>query len=164
MDKFYEQLLGTTISSTYKLLNILMYVLVIIGVLLFVLATLTFNFKVFALVLLVFAGAYLVMILRDKQYSEYEYIFTNGNLQIDVIYNQKRRKTLLDLDVKEFESFGKEGDIKIPQGAQIDVYIPWDYKEDRYVFLYNGGKRAAFISPNEEMLKLINLYFRGKRV
>jgi len=97
--------------------------------------------------------------LRDNQYKEYEYIFTNGNLQIDVIYNKSKRKTLIDEDVKNFDAFGKKEEIDVSKDFKRICCIPKDYNGDIYIFKLKG-KRAVYISPNQEMLKLINEYKR----
>lgn len=107
MDKFYEQFLTTSQSGTYKLLKNLTYASIALAVIYFIQSVITLNVSVFVFAVISIAVAFLMSRLRDKQYKEYEYIFTNGNLQIDVIYNQ--RKTVFDCDVKNFLDFGKEG-------------------------------------------------------
>ncbi|WDC84624.1 hypothetical protein PL321_02655 [Caloramator sp. mosi_1] len=52
----------------------------------------TFNKTILTITVFLILIAYLMTILRNKQYREYEYIFTNGNLQIDVIYNKQKEK------------------------------------------------------------------------
>ncbi|MCX7695553.1 MAG: hypothetical protein N2Z71_07610 [Caloramator sp.] len=167
MDKFYEQHLGTEKNSLYGVFTILMFFFGFLAVIsiFFILTTFMFNIRMIVITVLLALFAYVMMLIRDKQYSEFEYIFTNGNLQIDVIYNKRRRKTLVDIDIKEFEAFGSERDMKLPNGTKKEIFIPWNCKEDRYVFVYNkGGKKVGYIAPDEEMLKLINLYNRGKRI
>lgn len=109
MDKFYEQFLATSKNSTYKLLNVLVYISGILGGVLFVLPIIPFNLVISIFFIIM---TFVLLKTRDKQYKEFEYIFTNGNLQIDVIYNQKKRKTLVDFDIKDFEAFGSEKEIK----------------------------------------------------
>lgn len=165
MDKFYEQHLGTQKNSLYGVFNALIYVFGFISSIALLFTLFTFNIMIFIAFILLSIITYLMVYMRNRQYTEYEYIFTNGNLQIDAIYNKQKRKTLLDIDVKEFEAFGKESDIKVSEATKKNLYIPWNCNEDRYVFLYNKeGKKAGYIAPDEEMLKLINLYNRGKRI
>lgn len=159
MDKFYEQFLTTSKSGTYKLLNILTYASIALAVVYFLASVITLNVSVFIFAVVSIAVAFLMSRLRDKQYREYEYIFTNGNLQIDVIYNQKKRKTVFDCDVKNFLDFGKEGEIKVPQGTKKVELYPLDNKNQKYVIVYEDkGKMAAYITPDEETLKLIKIY------
>lgn len=165
MDKFYEQFLTTSQSGTYKLLKNLTYASIALAVIYFIASVITLNVSVFIFAVISIAVAFLMSRLRDKQYKEYEYIFTNGNLQIDVIYNQKKRKTVFDCDVKNFLDFGKEGEVKIPQGIKTVELFPWDNKNEKYVIIYEDkGKMAAYITPDEETLKLIKIYnVRGIR-
>ncbi|WP_027309236.1 DUF6106 family protein [Caloramator sp. ALD01] len=165
MDKFYEQHLGTEKNSLYVVFNVLIYAFGFISSIALLFTLFTFNIKFFIGFILLSIITYLMLYMRNRQYTEYEYIFTNGNLQIDAIYNKQKRKTLLDIDVKEFEAFGKESEIKVLDRTKKNLFIPWNCNEDRYVFLYNKqGKKAGYIAPDEEMLKLINLYNRGKRI
>lgn len=98
--------------------------------------------------------------LKDRQYKEFEYTFTNGNLQIDVIYGMKKRKNILDEEVKIFDDFGKESEITIPEGYEKVNCIPWDKEGEAYVILTASKqkKKAFFILPDEKLLKLINMY------
>ena len=41
---------------------------------------------------------------------EYEYTFTNGELDIDKIIAKKRRKSLVSVDISKFADFGKYED------------------------------------------------------
>lgn len=162
MDKFYEQLLTTKKNTIYLALNILMY---LFGALMAVF--LMFSFLIFNFSYLLFSAINLILLfliryLRDNQYREYEYIFTNGNLQIDVIYSKKRRKTLIDEDVRNFQEFGKVKDVKIDNGIRKIKCIPWDNKNEQYIFIIGNNKNAVIIAPNDEMLKLINLYYMAK--
>ena len=39
--------------------------------------------------------------LLRRQHREYEYVFTNGSLDIDVIYNKEWRKRLFSIDLRD---------------------------------------------------------------
>ncbi|QCX34610.1 hypothetical protein FDN13_13365 [Caloramator sp. E03] len=92
MDKFYEQLLTTKKNIVYIFLNILMYISAIIIILSLIFSILTFNFAYFIISAIILLLLPIIRYLRDNQYKEFEYIFTNGNLQIDIIYNKKEEK------------------------------------------------------------------------
>ncbi|MDO6353524.1 DUF6106 family protein [Caloramator sp. CAR-1] len=157
MDKFYEQLITTSKSAVYKFLNLLMYCSFIFAVFYFLLAALLFSMLYFIAAAIVLILGFVFRIFRNRQYKEYEYIFTNGNLQIDTIYNKSKRKTLIDEDVKNFDAFGRADEIKVPDDYKKIFCFPFDCKSEIYVFLASG-KRAVYIAPDEEMLRLINLY------
>jgi len=90
---------------------------------------------------------------------EYEYAFTDGELDIDVIYNRSRRKRKFSARVNDFiimahvEDNEHMGEFK---GAQ-DMF---DYSSgvttaDSYAFLvnYKGRRTKIIIEPNAVMLK-----------
>ncbi|KRQ87974.1 hypothetical protein ABG79_00139 [Caloramator mitchellensis] len=158
MDKFYEQLLTTSKNSSYKTLHFIMIFSIIFATFYLFLTILTFSGLYLVSAVLVAILSYVFKVLRDKQYKEFEYIFTNGNLQIDVIYNKSKRKTLFDEEVKNFEAFNKLSELKISNNVERIKCIPFDYKGETYAVLTLGGRRAILIAPDDEMLKLINMY------
>ncbi|WDU83753.1 DUF6106 family protein [Caloramator sp. Dgby_cultured_2] len=133
MDKFYEQLITTSKSAVYKFLNLLMYCSFIFAVFYFLLAALLFSMLYFIAAAIVLILGFVFRIFRNRQYKEYEYIFTNGNLQIDTIYNKSKRKTLIDEDVKNFDAFGRADEIKVPD----------DYKK-YFVFLLTVNQKYMY--------------------
>lgn len=136
-----------------------MYLCIVLIVLTAALSLVALNIKTIFLTVIFLVSFFVVRYLRDKQYKEFEYIFTNGNLQIDVIYNMKKRKNLYDLDIKDLDDFGKSKDIKINKEVKKVICIPWNNKEEKYVLITNGkGKKAVYIAPSEDMLKLISVY------
>lgn len=157
MDKFYEQLITTSKNAAYKFLVFLMYCSFIFAVFYFLLGAFLFSMLYFVAAAILLILGFVFKMLRNKQYKEYEYIFTNGNLQIDIIYNKSKRKTLIDEDVKNFDAFGKADEIKVSDDYKKIFCIPYDCKSEIYVFLISG-KRAAYIAPDDEMLRLINMY------
>jgi hypothetical protein len=159
MDKFLEQLLKTKKSPKYKLIGAAMY-FSIFGACLYGLYALASTGIAMMIIAVIFiAVSFALKIFRDRQYKEYEYIFTNGNLQIDVIFNKKKRKTLYDVDVKNFDNFGKGSEINVAKGVKLVNCYPWDDKSEQYVILLSqNGKQAVYITPNEELLKLMRIY------
>ncbi|MCX7903195.1 MAG: hypothetical protein N2486_01670 [Caloramator sp.] len=157
MDKFYEQLITTSKSVGYKFLNFLMYCSFVFAAIYFLFAAFIFSMLYFVAAVILLILGFTFRIFRNRQYKEYEYIFTNGNLQIDIIYNKSKRRTLIDEDIKNFDAFGKVDEIKVSDDYKKIFCIPYDCKSDIYVFLASG-KRAIYIAPDEEMLRLINMY------
>ncbi|HBN28102.1 MAG TPA: hypothetical protein DEF85_02145 [Clostridiaceae bacterium] len=156
MDRFYEQLLTTKKSLKYTTLNILNWIFLIGGLLYFFLATISFNVGLTIFSIIIIALSFLFKYFRNNSYKEYEYTFTNGNLVIDIIYNMNKRRTLFDEDVKNFEAFGKKSDIKIAKGNKPQNCIPWDNKGEVYTIV--SASKAYYISPDEKLLSLINIY------
>lgn len=90
---------------------------------------------------------------------EYEYAFTDGELDIDVIYNRSRRKRLFSAKVKDFEIMAHVED-KMRMGEFQGAAETLDYSSgvvsnDTYAFLtnYKGKRTKIIIEPNAVMLK-----------
>ena len=103
-------------------------------------------------------GAYFAM---GFLYVEYEYTFTSGELDIDIIYNKSRRKRLFSGQVKDFEIMAHAED-KIHAGDFSNTQETLDcssgeVSDDTYAFLtnYNGKRLKIIIEPNEMMFKAI---------
>ena len=98
---------------------------ILIGVLTALVAAFLFLIIIFPLSLLlvglVFYGGYYLMTGID---TEYEYILTNGDLDIDKITGKRKRKRLLSTKIGHFTAFGKLGYIPsflIKAGDVIEV-------------------------------------------
>lgn len=159
MDKFHEQLLKTQKNALYKVLTVYMYVSIFLVTITAMLAVSSVHLGIL-LITVIFGATYLgARITRDRQYKEFEYIFTNGNLQIDVIFNMRKRKTLYDVDIKDLEEFGKSDEIKIGNGVKQVVCFPWNHKGEKYTLILNkDGRQAVFIAPDDEIVKMIKIY------
>jgi hypothetical protein len=90
---------------------------------------------------------------------EYEYIFTNGEFDIDVIYDRSRRKRVFSGNVKQFEIIAHIDD-KAHEASFSGAQETKDFSRgvsgpDTYVFLTadKGKKLKVIIDPNEKMLK-----------
>jgi hypothetical protein len=132
--------------------------LVILVVLLGFTAFFILNLGAFA-VLIVFALGFGTRFLMSYLNVEYEYIFTNGELDIDIIYDQARRKRLFSAEVKSFEIMAHIDD-KNHEHTFHSAQETRDYSSgvpgpNTYVFVtvYNGKKIKVIIEPNDKMLK-----------
>lgn len=165
MDKFHEQLLTTRKSPLFTLMNVFMIFFGFLSVMALSILTGGFNTVILAVFLICAAVAVGAYFLRDKMYKEYEYTFTNGNLQIDIIYNMKKRKVIFDKDVKDFEEFGRLNGKGFPRDVKIVECYPSDKKDagDIYYVLTSGKQRTAYlIIPDKEIIDYINLYYKRR--
>lgn len=103
-------------------------------------------------------GAY---ILIGRLNKEYEYIYTNGELDIDVIYNKSSRKRAFTGNVKDFELMAHIDDTSnknsfAAANERLD-YSSGIPSERSYIFLtnYNSKRVAIIIEPNDELLEII---------
>ena len=154
-DVFNEQIVKRQgdFTDTIKRVGIVILVLVIF------LVSFAFvqAFAVFIGAAAVFGGAFLMSYLN----VEYEYVYTNGELDIDIIYNRSRRKRLFSIVVKDFEIMAHIEDkthARAFDGAQETINCHSGVNgPNTYAFLATiKGKRSKVIfEPNEKMLKAI---------
>ena len=92
---------------------------------------------------------------------EYEYAFTDGELDIDVIYNRSRRKRVFSARVNDFEIMAHVDD-KMHKGSFDGAQEVRDYSsgvttDNTYAFILNHNSKRVkvIIEPNEMMLKAI---------
>ena len=105
-----------------------------------------------------FGAFYLTSFLK----VEYEYVFTNGELDIDIIYNRSRRKRVFSAHVNKFEIMAHVEDMN-HAGSFSGAQVTHDYSSgqvgpDTYAFLINkdGKQQKIIFEPNEKMLKAIS--------
>lgn len=157
MDNFYEQLVTTYKTIHYKSISFIMYLDVILAVIM----SLTFNL-IPALVLLAgFAGIYFY---RRNLYIEYEYDFTNGEMDVDRIIQMKKRKRVLTFNIKDIELLAPEDsdEIKYFSGKpdKIMTCYPPTSRETVYIAMITGGKERLQLRfvPDKELLELCFKY------
>ena len=116
--------------------------------------------QAFAFIITVVAGfgAFWLMGMLN---IEYEYVFTNGELDIDIIYNQNKRKRLYTGTVKDFDVMAHVDDknhVRDFDGAnETKDYSSGVTTNDTYAFLtsYKGKRLKIIFEPNEMMIKAI---------
>lgn len=101
--------------------------------------------------------------LFTNQYIEYEYLLTNGELDIDKIIGKRKRVRLLTVAVSSFSEFGKEEDgTTIPEDVTT-VLAAGEGLETYYAVFQDeamGTVRLIF-SPSEKVLTTMKPYLRG---
>lgn len=161
MDNFAEQLIKKNLTSGEKSKRIIMLVCGILMTCgLAVTAMLQLGNPLIALIgfVLAAAGGYATYFTFQSTFVEYEYAYTNGELDVDKIIAQKKRQELLSVDVKKFTSFGKYDD-EMEETDDMTVVIASDniasheyfadFQHDEY-----GNTRLIFC-PDEKMLDMI---------
>jgi hypothetical protein len=89
---------------------------------------------------------------------EYEYVFTNGELDIDVIYNRSRRKRVFSAHVNAIEVMAhvenKNHIREFDSSQETRDYTSGTVTESTYAFLIplEGKRLKVIIEPNEKML------------
>jgi len=152
-DVFNEQLVKKQATIKDTLLKSLM----IGGVV--ALAVVVFSIPALAMfgMVIVVAAGFAAWVFIGRLKKEYEYIFTNGELDIDVIYNKSSRKRVFNGMVRDFEIMAHVDDPShtntfASANERLD-YSTGVVSENSYIFLtnHNSKRVAIIIEPNEAM-------------
>jgi hypothetical protein len=142
---------------------------IIFGALILVLIAL--NIQVLAgLSLFIFVGvAYLAYMLISSRNIEYEYAVTNGDLDIDKIIAQRKRKRIFSANCKTFDLVARvKSQHYTPQYRnfknKIDCSSGFMDSDDVYfiVLQYKNEQTILFIEPSEKMLKNFKTFIPRK--
>ena len=168
MDRFMEQV----VVKKQRGLNEVLYVLAMISMVLFALLgmmylqMLFYAFSVPQLVVtLINIGIAVVLFLfRDRLRTDYEYTFTNGDMDFAMVFNNRKRKSLGSLKVTRVDAFGPVN------GSSFQRYVSMPGIKRNNWFLNRGSelyycyfqkennKRIIIFEPNEEMVSYIKQY------
>lgn len=159
MDTYSEQLVKKTPASSDGIKK----VFILTGGIILAIAFLVLTFTVTAFFLFAVAIAiYGIYWLMTGTNVEYEYIVTNGSLDIDKIISQRKRVNLISVDVKNFTDFGEydyspfDGTLISSIGGECKIMYA-DFSHSQY-----GNTRIVF-SPNEKTLECIKPYLRIRK-
>lgn len=163
MDNFAEQLVkreNLPSDNTRKTVLTIGSVLGVILLALIMFLTLGSFIAILALILIIVTIIGTIKLL-DGFKVEYEYTITNGELDIDKIIAQKKRKSLITINAKKITEIGlydentpdKDNQTIVLASDNIDKHEYYaDCTHDEY-----GNVRLIF-SPNERMLEAIKIY------
>lgn len=125
MDNFAEQLVKKNETSAEKTKRTLITVIGIVGTVIFIaFGLLMLGNPVLSLLgfLLAVGAGYLTFNNIQSSYVEYEYTFTNGELDIDKIIAKKKRKSLISVEVSKFTAFGRYSeDLDEPENMTVVI-------------------------------------------
>ncbi len=173
MDQFLEEVVGMRNKGfqtvAYILVNITWVLMAIVAF--FFMNTMTqalsmtgFSrdfFLALALFLVFGAAAVLIFLRRDRVRTEYEYTFTNGQMDFAQVYNNKKRKNLGTMNLRNVEACGlvASGSFQRYINMQGIKRTNWFLNRDAellyFYFQKDGQKRIIIIEPSEEMTGMI---------
>ena len=158
MDSFKEQNIAKLPDST----DTLKKVLITIAAVCLASGIFVVSFaKIFMPIGILVAGAvmYVGYYLVTSMYIEYEYIFTNGEVDFDKIIAQRSRKRLCTIDVSTATGFGMVDDGTDLDNAETYVVATANDPEltDYYIRVNHKslGDTVVYFNPNEEIIELI---------
>lgn len=108
--------------------------------------------------------AVMLYIRRDRIKTEYEYTFTNGQLDFAQVYNNRKRKSLGTMNVRNVEACGlvSSGSFNRYINMQGVKRTNWFLNRDAELFYFyftkDSLKRVIIIEPTQELIDLIRRY------
>lgn len=166
MDSFIEYMIKQRKTASALVKKILVYFAALIVSLLVTAITLIFPSMFMSLIplaiVLIFYLAYRISSTYDV---EFEYILTNGELDVDKITHKKRRKRLMTIHCKSFTEFGKcdksskGADSKGEYARIINASANSDTFDDYYAVFYKNGQKIKLIfNPTQRMIDIFKIY------
>ncbi|MDE6036399.1 MAG: hypothetical protein K2G36_10905 [Ruminococcus sp.] len=164
MDNFAEQLVKKNLTASEKTRHTVKVVAGVIGTLILLIVGILFlGNPVPSLIgfLLAVGAGYGTFVTMQSSYIEYEYAFTNGELDVDKIIAKKKRKAMISTDVREFTAFGKYSE-DIEEDENMTVIISSDNiaSHEYYADFKHAdyGFTRLIFSPDERILENIQKY------
>lgn len=168
MDHFMEEVVvkkSKGLSEVlFALANVLMVVNALIGMM--ILPSLLSNFSVYGLVLtiLMLGSAVLLFLYKDRLRTEYEYTFTNGDLDFAQVYNNQKRKSLGTMRVKNVEAFGPVDSnefrklINMPGLKRRNWFLNRGAKLYFFYYQKENNRSMIILEPSDELVDMIRKY------
>jgi hypothetical protein len=109
-------------------------------------------------------------VLITRQNVEYEYIFTSGDLDIDIVYNKSSRKRLFSSSVKQFEIMAHIGDTahahELSAVEETKDYSSGIVGPSTYAFItpYKGKRIKIIFEPNDVMIKAFSTVLTPRKL
>ena len=172
-DHFMEEVVVKHRNGLNRALYMLSWVVIVlsgfIAALLFSQVTSSITMGAFhwpsLLMLLLSAGicAY-TFFFHDRILTEYEYTFTNGALDFAEVYNNKKRKSLGSLNVRNVECFGKVNSdafrryVSMPGCKRMNWFLNREAELYFFYFTKDQDKKMIILEPSAELVDYIRKY------
>jgi len=118
--------------------------------------------------LLAIGAVYLGFRLQSRTNVEYEYLVTNGAIDIDKIISQRKRVRIFSADCKEFEAVGRVKSRNygphITSGSE-SIFAGTNMASESLYFVtlsYKGKKTVLYFEPDQRMLDNFRRYIPSK--
>jgi hypothetical protein len=168
MDHFLEEVVTKRNNTVNRIIYYFSWVIMIIAAVFasLTLGTLTMNFNWMSVITIVVSAGIAVYIwfFHDKLLTEYEYTFTNGSLDFAEVYNNKKRKSLGSLNVRNVEAFGKVDSesfrryISMPGIKKMNWFLNREAELYYFYFTKESDRKIIIFEPSEEMVSYIRQY------
>ena len=168
MDHFLEEVVVKHKNTLNRILYYLSWIIMVLAALIasMALSSLTAGFSLYTVVVILLSAGIAVYtwFFHDKLLTEYEYTFTNGALDFAEVYNNKKRKSLGSLNVRNVEAFGKVASenfrrfLNMPGIKRMNWFLNRDAELYYFYFTKGSDKKMIILEPSEEMVGYIRQY------
>ncbi len=168
MDHFLEEVVVKQKNTLNRILYYFSWVVMIFAALVasMTLSSLTMQFNWFSVVVILLSAGIAVYtwFFHDRLLTEYEYTFTNGALDFAEVYNNKKRKSLGSLNVRNVEAFGKVSSssfqryLNTPGIKRMNWFLNREAELYYFYFTKESDKKMIILEPSEEMVGYIRQY------
>ena len=168
MDHFLEEVVVKHKNTLNRILYYFSWVIMIFAALVasMTLSSLTMQFNWFSVVVILLSAGIAVYtwFFHDRLLTEYEYTFTNGALDFAEVYNNKKRKSLGSLNVRNVEAFGKVSSssfqryLNTPGIKRMNWFLNREAELYYFYFTKESDKKMIILEPSEEMVGYIRQY------
>ena len=168
MDHFLEEVVVKRKNGLNRILYYLSWVIMIFSAIIasMTLGTLSTAFSWFSVIVIVISAGIAVYtwFFHDKLLTGYEYTFTNGSLDFAEVYNNKKRKSLGSLNVRNVEAFGKvtsssfQRYLNMPGIKRMNWFLNREAELYYFYFTKDTDKKMIILEPSEEMVENIRKY------
>lgn len=164
MDVFLEKIVK---RKKTILDSVIIAAVIVIGLILIMILG-SFKFLQTFTPFIVIGIGYLGYIFIRNRSIEYEYIVTNGDLDIDMIIAQRKRKRVYSGSCKEFEILAKMTSGEFNQSYQnikkrINAVTSMDSNDVYFISTVKDGEKVLiFFEPHEKMLEAFKKFIPRK--
>lgn len=163
MDTFVEQLVKINFSGKTLALQISVWVICLLMAIGLIILSIFNNLLAFLFLILAAACFFIAYYLTTQLNVEFEYIFTNGEIDIDRITNKSKRQRLANFKCSDIEAIEVYDRLKhVPDKANNkNVYFGCNIDENALAFRIKHPRNKYYtlvISPNEEFKEAIRKF------
>ena len=168
MDHFLEEVVIKQKNTLNRIMYYFSWVVMILAALFasMTLSSLSMQFSWMSVVMMLLSAGVAVYIwfFHDRLLTEYEYTFTNGALDFAEVYNNKKRKTLGSLNVRNVEAFGKVNSdsfnryLNMPGLKRMNWFLNREAELYFFYFSKDSSRKMIILEPSAEMVDCIRQY------
>lgn len=173
MDRFLEEVASRHSKTAESIMMALAWAAMIlsgiIAIFMFNLLTMTISTQGFStgmildiiITLVMIASAVLLFLYKDRIRTEFEYTFTNGILDFAKVFNNRKRKALGTMNLKNVEAIGlvRSGSfnryVNMPGIKRLNWFVNRDAELFYLFFQKDGSKSLLVMEPSETMRNMI---------